>query len=95
MTKGGYQILNFSNYKFSKDTMHIIKDIYEKINGTKKVILVSGLTVDGKEYRDAFVDFDFDAISGNFIGNMYDISIAIGKHTSGRDKIIIYNIEGV
>lgn len=56
MTKGGYQIIDLQNKKLTKDVGMVFDGIYEKIKGTRKAILLSGLNVDGVEYRDIFVE---------------------------------------
>lgn len=90
MTKGGYQILDLSNYDFTLDNTQYVNGAYEKIEGTRKVILVSGLTVNGTEYRDAFVDFNVE--SGNFVGSMYDVTINVGSSVDGNDPITITEV---
>lgn len=90
MNKGGYQILDLSGYNFVTDVSQNVEGAYEKIEGTRKVILVSGLTCDGVEYRDAFVDFNVE--SGNFVGSMYDKSINVGSSIDGNDPITITNV---
>ena len=90
MTKGGYQILDLSGYNFNRNQSQIVKGAYEKIEGTRKVILVSGLVCDGIEYRDAFVNFTVE--SGNFVGSMYDVTINIGTDGDGNDPITITGV---
>lgn len=89
MTKGGYQILDLSGVDFTTGTTAYVRGAYEKIEGTRKVILVSGLTVDGTEYRDAFVDFAID--SDNYVGSMYGKIITVGTTGDGDDPITITN----
>lgn len=90
MTKGGYQILDLSGHSFNRGISLYIQDAYEKIEGTRKVILVSGLEVDGIEYRDSFVNFTVE--SGNFVGTMYDVTINIGSSLDGNDPITITGV---
>lgn len=52
MVKGGYQIINFSGVEFTKNTPMQLSNIYDKIEGTDKAILLSGLNVNGIDYRD-------------------------------------------
>lgn len=92
MFLGGYQILNLSKTPFTTGVTSYVADAYDSIEGTRKVILVSGLTVDDKEYRDAFVDFSVE--NGNFVGTMYGKVITIGSSTNGLDPITITNVEG-
>lgn len=44
-------------------------DIYDKIEGTTKPILLSGINVGGTELHDAFVEFK--ASGSSFIANAY------------------------
>lgn len=89
MTKGGYQILDLSGHSFTTGASGYIEGAYEKIEGTRKVILVSGLEVDGVEYRDAFVDFSVSA--DNYVGTMYGKTITVGSSADGLDPITITN----
>lgn len=89
MTKGGYQILDLSGISFTVGITKYVKGAYEKIEGTRKVILISGLEVDGTEYRDCFVDFYVD--NANFVGSIYGKTITIGNSGDGNDPITITN----
>lgn len=64
MKIGGYQIIDLQNKPLSGVGMQY-EGLYEKIEGTKKPILLSGLNVDGTEYHDAFVNINVDG--GNFV----------------------------
>lgn len=90
MTKGGYQIIDLSGHHLATGVSEEVKGVYEQIEGTRKVILVSGLEVDGVEHRDAFVDFSVD--SGNFVGVMYGKKITIGT-TGDIDTVTVTNNE--
>lgn len=57
MKKGGYQIIDLSAYKFTNGESQSIPNVYNIIKNTKKVVLISGLTVDGTEYHDMFTVF--------------------------------------
>lgn len=87
MTKGGYQILDLSGHSFTTGASVYVKDAYEKIEGTRKVILVSGLEVDGVEHRDAFVDFTVSA--GNFVGIIQGKRITVGNSGDGLDPVTL------
>lgn len=89
MTKGGYQIIDLSGNSFTTGVSGYVQGAYEKIEGTRKVILVSGLEVDGIEYRDSFVDFSVN--DSNFVGVMYGKKITIGNSIDGNDPITITN----
>lgn len=90
MTKGGYQILDLSGHSFTSGVTGYVEGAYEKIEGTRKVILVSGLEVDGTEYRDAFVDFVVDG--GNFVGEIFDKNITIGSNVEGGSPVTITTV---
>lgn len=53
MVEGGYQIINFKGIEFTKYTPKQLSYVYDKINRTDKTILLSGLNVDGVDYRDS------------------------------------------
>lgn len=55
MTKGGYQIINLNNTEFKLHIPMVISGIYEKIEGTHKPILLSGLVINDVEYHDIYV----------------------------------------
>lgn len=57
MKKGGYQIIDLSAYKFTNGESQSVPNVYNIIKNTKKVVLISGLTVDGTEYHDMFTVF--------------------------------------
>ena len=90
MTKGGYQILDLSGHNYTRGASHFVRGAHETIEGTRKVILVSGLEVEGTEYRDAFVNFTNE--SGNFVGSMYDVIINVGDSVDGNDPITITGV---
>lgn len=57
MTKGGYQIVNFKDVNITTADGATIVGIYDQIEGSyRKAILASGITIDGVEFRDTFVD---------------------------------------
>lgn len=57
MLKGGYHIVDFKDVNITSENGATIAGIYEEIEGSyRKAILVSGVTIDGVEKRDTFVD---------------------------------------
>lgn len=57
MTKGGYHIVDFKDVNITSDGGATVVGIYESIERSyRKAILASGITIDGVEYRDTFVD---------------------------------------
>lgn len=55
MTIGGYQIINLNDVNHTLETGVVHEGIYEKIEGTRKPILLSGITVAGVEYHDTYI----------------------------------------
>lgn len=55
MIKGGYQIIDLENRDLRNNTGTQYEGVYEKIEGTRKAVLISGLNVQGVEYHDMFV----------------------------------------
>ena len=56
--KGGYVIIDLSGYDItSKGSYKVtVPGVFEKLSKTNKPVLVSGLTIAGKTYRDAFAE---------------------------------------
>lgn len=85
MIKGGYHIVDFKDVNITSTEGTTIVGIYEDIEAShRKAILVSGITIDGVEYRDCFVDctsadnsFSFAAHGKTFtVSNNDTITIA-------------------
>lgn len=56
MNKGGYQIINLLNMNFVNTVSMVVDGVYDKIEGSLKPILLSGITIDDVEYHDLFVN---------------------------------------
>lgn len=57
MMRGGYHIVDFKDANITTADGATIVGIYEEIEGSyRKAILVSGVTLDGVEQRDTWVD---------------------------------------
>ena len=55
MTKGGYQIIDLQNKELTLGVGMVYEGIYEKIESTRKAILLSGLNIEEVgEMRDFF-----------------------------------------
>lgn len=75
MLKGGYQIIDLEDKELTSGVGMVYEGIYEKIEGNRKAILISGLNVEGTEYHDTFVEL---AVSGsNYEGTIYGKTITI------------------
>lgn len=57
MTKGGYQIIDLLETDFTSGSGVTISGVYDKIEGTRKQLLISGFSISGVEQRDQFVNF--------------------------------------
>lgn len=57
MKKGGYQIIDFDGIILEDAVGHVVDGIYEAIEGSKKVLLISGLNYNNGE--DEFEVRDF------------------------------------
>ena len=77
MNKGGYQILDLKNTNFALGTGAVVAGVYDKIAGTKKPILVSGIVIAGTEYHDTYVDFTINNTA--FEGIIYGKKISIAN----------------
>lgn len=55
MIKGGYKIIDLKGKDLTLDVGMVYEGIYDALEGTTKAILLSGLVVNGVEYRDVFV----------------------------------------
>lgn len=54
MLKGGYQIIDFENKNHEVDVGVVHEGIYDKIEGTRKPIMLSGLVFKDTELHDCF-----------------------------------------
>ena len=54
MLKGGYQIINLENKDHEIGVGMDHEGIYDKIEGTRKAILLSGIVIGGVEMHDVF-----------------------------------------
>lgn len=75
MLKGGYQIIDLQNKELQLTVGMTYEGIYDKIEGTRKAILISGFNLDGKEYHDTFVELDVSGSS--YTGTIYGKTITI------------------
>lgn len=90
MVKGGYQILNFNDTNFRVDIPMEIKGIYDKIEGTRKAILISGLIIDGVELHDFYAKPK--VVGSSFVFDVLGYSVEISDIdiiTITKDVIVI------
>ena len=89
MRNGGYQILNLSGYDFEIEepdipvTLDVKAGTTNAIRGSKKPVLISGLTVNGSTFRDVFA-FPTDTASFQFTDGkvVYRIEVNNGDSVS-------------
>lgn len=62
MLKGGYQIIDLEDKNHELGVGMVHEGIYDKIEGTRKAILLSGLKFEGSELHDVFA---FPTVSGS------------------------------
>lgn len=84
MNVGGYQIIDLKNKPFVGDgtNEYEFKGIYEKIEGTKKPLLVCGLNLEGKEYHNFF---SMPKLSGT----TYEIIVPYGTELATAISFVI------
>lgn len=83
MLKGGYQIIDLNNFDHRSNIGAMHEGIYEKIEGTHKPILLSGIVLNGTEYHDTFI---FPCVNGsNYVA-------VVGVNPTTNEQIVI-NIE--
>lgn len=85
MIRGGYHVVDFGDQNITTEAGVTIAGIYNSFEGSyRKAILVSGVTLEGVEQRDTFVDvthgdnaYTFTAYGKTFtIANTDAVSVA-------------------
>lgn len=80
MTKGGYQIINLGNHPHTAGVGVVHEGVYDKIEGTKKPILLSGIAVNDTEYHDTYI---FPCVNGtNYVA-------VVGRNPTTNEEIHI------
>lgn len=87
MKIGGYQIIDLENRPFTLGVGQQYKGLYEKIEGTRKPILVSGINVTGTEFHDTFVTFGVDG--SDFVANIPNGEINVVVRISDLDVVTV------
>lgn len=54
MNIGGYQIIDLEDTNIVTNMSKTITGIYNKVKGTRKPILISGITINNTKYHDTF-----------------------------------------
>lgn len=72
---GGYQIVDFKNIDFARVNDFEIPGIYDLIEGTNKVLLITGIVIDEIEQNDVYVSKQ--TYGSDFIINLYGYTLYI------------------
>ena len=86
MNKGGYQIIDLKNKPMRAGEGMIFEGIYDKLEGTRKPTLVSGLHFEGKEVTDFFATFH---LSGSDYVYADDYNLGITISINSNDVVTI------
>lgn len=80
MIKGGYQIINLNDHPHTTGVGAIHEGIYDKIEGTRKPILLSGIVINAVEYHDTYI---FPTVNGtNYVA-------VVGENPTTNEKLIV------
>lgn len=75
MVKGGYQIINLDGVIHTLGLGMVHEGIYERIEGTQKPIMISGININGFDYHDCYVE---PKVNGsNYEFEMYGYNVTI------------------
>jgi hypothetical protein len=96
MNNGGYKIIDFNSVDRNNGVSMVYEGIYNDIESTRKAILVSGLVIDGNEFRDEIVKITYNGtnvylIGENFVIEITDNDIVTCVDNSERIKIGLVN----
>lgn len=80
MQKGGYQIIDLRDHAHTAGVGAIHEGIYDKIEGTRKPILLSGIVLNAVEYHDTYI---FPCVNGsNYVA-------VVGRNPTTNEEIHI------
>lgn len=80
MILGGYQIINLNDHPHTTGVGVTHEGIYDKIEGTRKPILLSGIVVNDVEYHDTYI---FPTVNGtNYVA-------VVGRNPTTNEEIVI------
>lgn len=85
MVKGGYQIINLDGVVHNYGSAVTHEGIYERIKGTQKPIMISGINIDGAEYHDCYVE-------PKEKGSNYEFNIYGYKVTVTNSDVVTFKI---
>lgn len=93
MKIGGYQIIDLENRQFTLGVGQQYKGLYEKIEGTRKPTLLSGINFMGSEIHDIFVTFLADG--SNFVAHIPNVSGSTVVVTISDLDVVTVSVEQV
>lgn len=80
MQKGGYQIINLNEHAHTSGVGAVHEGVYERIEGTRKPILLSGIVIDGVEYHDTYI---FPTVNGtNYVA-------VVGRNPTTNEEFVV------
>lgn len=81
MLKGGYKIIDFQDVNITTENGATVVGIYEEIEKShRKAILISGVTIDGVEKPDCFIDCEVQ--DGNYVFSAYGKTFTITEENN-------------
>lgn len=80
MVKGGYQIINLNEHAHTAGVGAVHEGVYERIEGTRKPILLSGIVVDAVEYHDTYI---FPTVNGT------NYAAVVGRNPTTNEELIV------
>ena len=92
---GGYQIIDLESKNHSNSVGMMHKGIYDKIEGTRKPIMLTNVVIDNTEYHNMFVTFNIigDAYVGRI--SLYDGSVEAPRDDSKNISVLIEDTDVV
>ena len=75
MVKGGYQIINLDGVVHNDGSGVTHEGIYERIKGTQKPIMISGININGSDYHDCYVEPNVK--NSNYEFKMYGYKVTV------------------
>lgn len=87
MVKGGYQIINLGGVAHTLNIGMQHENLYGRIEGTQKPILLSGLNIGGFDYHDVYVEPK--VVGSSYVIEAYGYSISINDN-----DVVVINKKG-
>ena len=91
MKKGGYQIIDFENREFTVNVGQVFQGVYDKIEGTRKPLLISGFHYEGVEYHDFFATCN---VVGDQFVIKFEAPVAVNIFIKVEDTDVVTVVAG-